>query len=61
MSESTKVYKDRGNGSDEYFTYSDGQRVRVSQAWIASELRRGHGVEIVDLVTRRARGLEATP
>jgi len=45
------VYTERANGQQEYWTYSDGQRIYVTAKWAKSEQARGF-VRIVDLHDR---------
>lgn len=45
------VYKERANARDEFFTYFDGQRTYVTQAWVDRE-RNIEGMKIIDLHDR---------
>jgi hypothetical protein len=35
------IYQERANGLDEYWTYSDGQRIYISVAFAQKEIDRG--------------------
>ena len=53
------IYRDKANGTIEYFVYSDGERVTVSRPWAEDQMCRGRA-RYVDLdkahCLRRAEG-----
>lgn len=42
------VYTERANGRQEYWTYSDGQRIYVSPTWVARQMKRG-SVKLIEV------------
>lgn len=41
-----KIYVERANGRLEYWTYSDGDRVKVSRAWAEHQVCSGRAVYV---------------
>lgn len=41
-----KIYRERANGTTEYWVYSDGQRVKVSRAWAEDQVCRGKAIYV---------------